>query len=79
MEKGTEMETQKDIEFQAFAWEVGDCESEDLTEREFGVRVFGKTRDGQSVSLHVKGPQEGSGYRPSFCISVPAQIGRAHV
>ena len=59
------------LEFQAFAWEVGDTECEDLELSEFSVRVFGKTRDGRSVSLHVPGV---GGYRPSFCVSVPVLL-----
>ncbi len=63
-------EQTKPFEFQAFAWSVDDGVSseDDYENMDFTVHVFGKTRSGESVALHV------SGYAPSFCVRFAEQV-----
>jgi DNA polymerase elongation subunit (family B) len=54
--------------FQAFSWTVDDGTvqgDDDYDNMDFTVRIFGKTRNGESVAVHV------SGFNPSFCVSFP--------
>ena len=55
------------LTFQAFSWHIGDQENIEQSS-EFIVDVFGKTRSGESVCVHV------SGFQPSFCIRVAPEL-----
>lgn len=58
------------IDFQAFSWSVDDGtpEEDDYENMDFTVHVFGKTRTGESVAVHV------SGFSPSFCVLFPRNL-----
>ena len=59
------------MEFQAFSWYVDDgIESDEgsTEDMEMTVHIFGKTKSGQSVSVHV------TDFHPSFCIKFHKEI-----
>lgn len=57
--------------FQTFAWETDDGirDGDNVAEAKFSVQMFGKTADGQSVSIRVDSAN--GGFMPSFAIQVP--------
>lgn len=61
---------QDTLEFQAFSWNVDDGVSEktDYENMDFTVHIFGKTKKGESVGVHVKK------YQPYFCVEFHESI-----